>query len=86
MKNPKNYVLNKAQEAGAQTTADLGVFLIGFATGGIADAVLNFAGFAEPLLCATLCGAGLLGLKKSFWDAPKESKLKKRSSSTTDDT
>lgn len=43
---------------------DVGVFLTGAAVGGILDAVLNVAGFAEPLVLAGLAGAGALGLKK----------------------
>ena len=45
------------------------------------DASLNAFGFAEPFVIAPLAGAGLLGLKKAVWDAPRE----QRSSRTADD-
>jgi hypothetical protein len=54
--DPKGY--------GAETKADVGVFLVGAAIGGGLDAVLNVAGFAEPFVFAGICGAGALGLKK----------------------
>lgn len=53
---PKDY--------GAETKADIGVFLVGAAVGGGLDAVLNVAGFAEPFVFAGLCGSGALGVKK----------------------
>jgi hypothetical protein len=38
------------KKAGAETKADIGVFLVGAALGGIIDAILNVAEFAEPLV------------------------------------
>jgi hypothetical protein len=64
----------KADEAGAKTHADIGIFLVGAAAGGIVDATLNFFGFAEPMVVAGLTGAGALGLKKLLWDAPRGSR------------
>jgi hypothetical protein len=61
---PKDY--------GAETKADVGVFLVGASIGGGLDAVLNVAGFAEPFIFAGICGAGALGLKKIL-DAWRES-------------
>jgi hypothetical protein len=46
------------RKAGAKNRTDVGAFLIGASIGGIADAVLNVAGFAEPFVFAGLCGAG----------------------------
>jgi hypothetical protein len=62
----------KAEEAGAKTTADVGVFLVGGAAGGIADAIVNVAGFAEPFVFAGFTAMAALGLKKLLWDAPRE--------------
>ncbi len=64
----------KAREAGAETPVDVGIFLVGAATGGILDAVLNVAGFAEPFVFASLTGAGVLGLKKLLWDGPRQAR------------
>ncbi len=64
----------KAREAGAETPVDVGVFLVGAATGGILDAVVNVAGFAEPFVFASLTGAGALGLKKLLWDGPRQAR------------
>ncbi len=52
------------KDLGAKTAADVGVFLFGAFVGGGLDAVLNVAGFAEPLVFAGICGAGALGPKK----------------------
>ena len=62
-------LVEKARKAGAETAADVGVFLVGAAAGGMVDAVNNFAGFAEVYTVASLTGAGALGLKKLLWDA-----------------
>ena len=51
-------------KAGAETKADVGIFLVGASIGGAVDAIFNFAGFAEPLVFAGICGAGVLGVKK----------------------
>ena len=56
---------------GAETPVDIGLFLVGAAAGGIADAVTNWAGFTEPYVCATLTGSLVLGLKKLLWDATR---------------
>lgn len=59
----------KAKAAGAESAADIGVFLLGASVGGLVDAGLNVFGFAEPMVVAPLAGAGALGLKKLVWDA-----------------
>lgn len=56
------------KRAGAETKADIGIFLVGAAVGGGLDAVINVAKFAEPFVFAGLCGAGVLGVKK-LWEA-----------------
>jgi hypothetical protein len=58
----------KPSSYGAESAADVGCFMLGAAIGGLADATLNFAGFAEPMVVAGLAGAGSLGLKKLIWD------------------
>lgn len=62
----------KPSNYGAESAADVGVFALGAAIGGMGDAVLNIAGFAEPMVVAGLTGAGFLGLKKLCWDTPRE--------------
>ena len=69
-----NSLVDRARSAGADSTADVGIFLIVAATGGILDAVLNLAEFAEPFVFASLTGAGALGLKKLLWDARREAR------------
>jgi hypothetical protein len=64
--------LPKPKDYGAETKADIGVFLVGAAIGGGLDAVLNVAGFAEPFVFAGICGGGALGLKK-LYDGWRES-------------
>jgi hypothetical protein len=51
---------------GIATSGDWAAFLIGASAGGAVDAILNVAGFAEPLVFAGICGAGALGLKRWF--------------------
>ena len=62
------------RKQGAETPADVGVFLLGASLGGLVDAFANVFGFAEPLVVAGLGGAGALSLKKLLWDAPKAAK------------
>ncbi|MBX9642932.1 MAG: hypothetical protein K2W91_02380 [Novosphingobium sp.] len=62
----------KPSNYGAESAADVGVFALGAAIGGMSDAILNMAGFAEPMVVAGLAGAGALGLKKLCWDTPRE--------------
>ncbi|HEX8622340.1 MAG TPA: hypothetical protein VF718_10240 [Allosphingosinicella sp.] len=58
--NPKDY--------GAESAADVGIFFVGAAAGGLVDAALNSFGFASPLVVAGLGGGGALGVKKLVWD------------------
>lgn len=62
--NPKDY--------GATTRADVGVFLVGAGIGGVVDAVINWAGFAEPFVFAGICGAGALGAKQLVFDGIRD--------------
>ena len=62
----KDALKKKAEEAGANTSADMGVFLIGAPAGGLADAAINAFGFAEPMVVAGLTGSGALGLRACF--------------------
>ena len=48
---------------GAKTSLDFGVFLLAGGIGGILDAILNIADFADPIVFGGMCGAGALGLK-----------------------
>jgi hypothetical protein len=59
----------KPSNFGAKSAADTGIFILGAAIGGIADSVLNFAGFAEPLVIAGFTGAAALSAKQLIWDA-----------------
>jgi hypothetical protein len=52
------------KKAGVETKLDYGVFLTGAGLGGLVDAVINLASFAEPLVFAGLSGTAVLGLKK----------------------
>ena len=61
--NLNDNLTQKARDAGAQTTADVGVFLLGGAIGGLVDAAINAFGFADPLVVAGLTGSAALGLK-----------------------
>lgn len=63
---------------GAETSSDVAAFLIGAFAGGVVDAFVNVAGFAEPLVFASICGAGLLGTKKVIFDVPNQIKDKER--------
>ncbi len=54
------------KKAGAISKGDTAAFLIGASVGGILDAVVNIAGFAEPMLFAGICGTGALGLKHAY--------------------
>jgi hypothetical protein len=65
----KDKLAQHAKDAGAKTTADLGFFLAGVFIGGVADAMANIAGFADPMVFAPICGAGSLALKKLCWDS-----------------
>ena len=56
---------------GAETSSDIAAFLLGAFVGGTLDAMVNIAGFAEPLVFAPLCGAGTMGLKKFVFDVPR---------------
>ena len=75
----KETIEKRAKEAGAETKADFGIFLVGGAAGGLVDAALNSFGFAEPLLVATLTGSGAVGLKKWLWDSTHEGRWRKTS-------
>ncbi len=59
----------KPSNFGAKSAADTGVFIFGAAIGGMADAVINFAGFAEPMVVAGFTGSLALGAKQLLWDA-----------------
>ncbi len=61
-------IIQSAKKAGAESKADVGVFLAGAAAGGIVDATLNSFGFAEPLVVAPLTGAAALSAKRLLWD------------------
>ncbi|HEY6815693.1 MAG TPA: hypothetical protein VI168_09155 [Croceibacterium sp.] len=76
----------KPSNYGAESAADVGVFAVGAAIGGIGDAIANFAGFADPLVLAGLGGAGALGLKKLLWDTPREAIRSRRTPSPIDAT
>jgi hypothetical protein len=59
---------------GAESKIDIGIFFLGAGLGGILDAVLNVAEFAEPLAFATMCGPAVFGAKKlieGLWEKPK---------------
>lgn len=71
----------KPSNYGAECATDVGFFVLGAAIGGMADATLNFAGFAEPMVVAGLAGAGALGLKKLIWDTPRQFYKAKRTPS-----
>ena len=49
---------------GAESKIDVGLLFLGAGIGGILDATLNVAEFAQPLTFAALCGPTVLGVKK----------------------
>lgn len=61
-------IIQSAKNAGAESKADVGVFLAGAAAGGLVDATLNTFGFAEPMVVAPLTGAAALAAKRLLWD------------------
>jgi len=70
----KNKLEAAAKKAGAETKADVGVFLVGAALGGIADATINLFVFADPMVIAPITGAAFLGIKHIFSSGESEQK------------
>jgi len=66
--------LKTPKDAGAVTSGDYGVFLVGAAIGGIVDATLNSFGFAEPMVVAGLTGTAALGIKRLLLDTSRTTK------------